>query len=191
MKKLLFAMMLAVMAMPLAAQAAKEKIETPVQSEIADFCEKKPKPEKRGVQWDGEPADSAVMLFRAGDYELDYRRGIWLWLYHDGSFYVHLSRRTGVSFGTEGDDVIDGRLIGGCSREQLSEVLKKNDLLDVAKEKVPEDMILREEMEILNAAENGVELPPRNGTVSDEQPTTLQIPENEYKARTRRNRLPD
>ena len=187
MKKLLFATMLAVMAMPSMALAGKEKIEAPIASEIADFCEKKPKPEKRGVQWDGNPADSAVMLFRAGDYELDFRRGVWLWLYHDGTFYVHLSRRTGVTFGTDGDDVIEGRLIGGCSREQLSEVLKKNELLELAKEHVPEDMILREEMEIQNAAENGMELPPKAGTVSDEQPTTLQIPDNEYKPRMRRN----
>lgn len=189
MKKLLFATMLAVLAVPMPAHALKEKIETPIQSDITAFCEDKPKP-KRGEQWNGEPADTAVMLFRAGDYELDFRRGVWLWLYHDGSFYVNLSRRTGVSFGTEGDDVIDGRLIGGCSREQLSEVLKKNEILDIAKEHVPEDVLLREEMEALNAAENGMELPPRDPSEIMQTPSTLKIPENEYKPRMRRNQQP-
>ena len=187
MKKLLFVTALAVLAMPSAAYAQKEKIEPPIQSEIADFCEKKPKIRERGIQWNGDPADTAVLLFRAGDYELDYKRGVWLWLYHDGSYYVHLSRRTGVSFGTDGDDMIDGRLIGGCSREQLSEVLKKNEILDMAKAQVPEDILLREEMEIRNAAENGVELPSRDPDAAREQPTTLQIPKNEYKPIMRRN----
>lgn len=190
MKKLLFATMLAVIAMsPVAYASMKEKIEKPIQSEITSFCEGKPKPPERGIQWDGDSADSAVMLFRAGEYELDARRGIWLWLYHDGTYYLHLSRRTSVSFGTDADDVIEGRRVGGCSREQLSEALKKNEILDLAKMHVPEDALLREELEALDAKENGFELPPRDGAISDEMPTTLPIPDNEYRPRMRGNRI--
>lgn len=186
MKKLLFVTMMATIAMPMAAYAQKkEKIETPIESEIAEFCEDVPKPAQRGKQYNGEDADPQVLLFRAGDYELDFRKGVWLWLYHDGSFYVNLSRRTGVSFGSDGDDLIEGRLIGGCSREQLSEILRKNDILDIAKEHVPEDQILREELEAIDAAEQGIELKPK--TIRDEQEddSTLRIPDNEYKPRMR------
>lgn len=190
MKKLLFTTMLAVIAMsPMAHASTKEKVEPPIESEITSFCEGKPKLPQRGIQWDGKLADSAVMLFRAGEYELDFRSGVWLWLYNDGSYYLHLSRRSSVSFGTDGDDVINGRRVGGCSREQLSEALKKNEVLDIAKEHVPEDALLRKEMEALDAEESGIELPPRDDAISDDMPTTLQIPDNEYRPRMRGNRI--
>lgn len=186
MKKLLFATMMAMMAMPMAAYASKkEKVDTPIQSEIAEFCENVAKPPQRGKQYNGEDADPQVLLFRAGDYELDFRKGVWLWLYQDGSFYVNLSRRTGVSFGSDGDDMIEGRLIGGCSREQLSEILKKNEILDIAKQQVPEDTILREELEMLNAAEQGIELKPKVVGEEEDSSSTLRIPENEYRPRMR------
>ena len=81
--------------------------------------------------------------------------------------------------------MIEGRLIGGCSREQLSEILKKNDILDIAKEHGPEDQILREELELINAAEQGIELKPKVVGEEEDSSSTLRIPENEYKPRMR------
>jgi hypothetical protein len=146
MKKILLATVMLAAMIPLAAQAqSNKKVEPARYDEIAEFCEGKAKPPKKGIQWNGEGADPAVMLFRAGDYELNFKRGIWLWLYHDGSFFLNLSKHSGLSFGSDGEDWIQGRRIGGCSREQLSEILKKNEILDMAKAMVPEDILLKQE----------------------------------------------
>ena len=148
MKKILLATVMLAVMIPVAAQAqSNRKVEPARYDEIAEFCEGQAKPAKKGIQWNGEGADPAVMLFRAGDYELNFKRGIWLWLYHDGSFFLNLSKHSGLSFGSDGEDWIQGRRIGGCSREQLSEILKKNEILDMAKSVVPEDILLRQEKE--------------------------------------------
>lgn len=148
MKKILLIALLIGVALPATAEAnSNRKVVAPPHEDIAFFCEGKPAPQKKGVQWDGAAADRAVMAFRSGEYVLDGGKGVRLWLFQDGTFFVNLSKATGLSFGSDGDDLIEGRLVGGCTREQLSEVLKKNSILDLALDVVPEDPALREELE--------------------------------------------
>lgn len=112
---------------------------------LALFCEDKAPP-KKGFQPNGQKADSRVTKFLFGDYYLgDRSHNIYLNIYSDGSFHLTLSQRSNVTYGTDGDDLISDRVVAGCSREQLSEALCKNDVLDRALKVVPEDSSLAEE----------------------------------------------
>lgn len=149
MKKILIGTLLAATAfMPMTEASARSgKTEAPFYDDIASFCDGKQKPPQRGVQWNGDRAERAVLTFTAGDYRMDGDADVWLWLYKDGTYFVQVGRNSSVTYGSDGDDMIEGRRVGGCSREQLSEILKRNGLLDQMLATVPEDPVLRDELE--------------------------------------------
>jgi hypothetical protein len=126
--------------MPAAAQARE-----PDERSLHTYChiDDRAKPPAPGQQFEGGAADPAVMAFKPGVYNLDKDRdGAKLYLYDDGSYYLMMGR-TGrsatVMRGTEGDDLMAARMLGGCSREQLSEALGRNGLLEPARGMVPVD----------------------------------------------------
>lgn len=149
MKKLFAATLVATCAFS-AAAFAQPKIPEHHRIDIREFCEdsKNVTPPARGVQFDNEAADENVMQFKAGSYTFGKpRNAMGLTLYEDGAFFLFLDAQISSSFGTEADDFFDKRIVGGCSREQLSEALKRNGMLDLAVGNVPLDPALAETVE--------------------------------------------
>jgi hypothetical protein len=149
MKKLFAATLVAACALS-ATALAQPKIPEHHRADIREFCEDSPNvtPPAKGVQFDNQPADPNVLQFRAGAYKFGKpRNAMGLTLYEDGAYFLFLDAQTSSSFGTDGDDFFDTRLVGGCSREQLSEALKRNGMLDLAVGAVPLDPTLAETVE--------------------------------------------
>lgn len=107
---------------------------------LHDFCkdDDRAAPPAPGKQFTGDAADPAVMVFKAGEYKLD-DAGSTLVLNTDGSYVLSLGSGYNPVFGSDGDDMMKGRVLGGCTREQLSEVLSKNKIIDAARKAVPAD----------------------------------------------------
>lgn len=119
----------ALVILPVTAQAQ------PGERDIVKFCDKGDLtlPPAPGKQHDDNPADAVIMLAAPGEYELNAEAGAALHLYEEGRFILFLGNDGHQTFGTDGDDMLGPRMVGGCSLEQLSEALKKNKLLDQAK----------------------------------------------------------
>jgi hypothetical protein len=144
MKKILFTALLGTVVMTGPAMAQKPEY---YREDIRAFCENNAAavPPKPGMQFNGERADSRVMQFKEGEYSFGkVRRNMGLTIYPDGTFFLLLDSKGSTTFGTDGDDYIEGRVVGGCNREQLSEALQKNGMLDLALEAVPLDESLRQ-----------------------------------------------
>lgn len=111
----------------------------PSERTLSKYCEDparhKPIP---GQQFQGGEADVAVLGFMPGTYKLG-DKGAMLYLYKDGSYYLKNNDRNPVTRGTGGDDLMSEGMLGGCSREQLSEALGRNELLREARSVVPVD----------------------------------------------------
>ena len=94
---------------------------------IATFCGDKEGRNfgKEGRQPNGREADPAVMALAPGRYTTDDESVVELT--KDGIFILIPSKRLSI-FGTEGDDIMMGKRVAGCSREQLSEALRRNQI---------------------------------------------------------------
>lgn len=117
---------LALCALP--AFAAKEYAKESVDAFCLDQRGGKPRssPPAQGVQFDGKPAPKAVMDMAIGEYS--GRNGSALYLYHHNRFLLRFPGGVTEIKGTGGDDMIAPGMLGGCSREQLSEALSANGL---------------------------------------------------------------
>ena len=114
------------------AQAPAQKPKAPKSWGKADIDNMCNKPSKTpvpaaGWQYDGNKASSAVMNMSFGKYT--YPNGGMMLVWPDERYLIKLpSTRKGI-FGTDGDDLLaSGGLVGGCSLEQLSEAIARNDL---------------------------------------------------------------
>jgi hypothetical protein len=79
-----------------------------------------------GKQLNGMPADMQVLELKAGTYNLQGSDGA-IQVFGNNSFILTKPRSLVAFMG--GDDLmVDANDVGGCSREQLSEILKTNNL---------------------------------------------------------------
>ena len=94
--------------------------------DIVNYCSSKKLP-TAGKQFNGISADKMVMNLLAGKYS--YPNGGALLLFTNNYYILKLpSNRNGIH-GTSTDDLIaSGGILGGCSKEQLSEAVSKNKL---------------------------------------------------------------
>lgn len=96
------------------------------QSDIDRFCAQTITPLQPGFQYDGIAATPAVMQLSPGRYE--YPDGGILLLFPDKHFLLKLPDSNRTIYGTDGDDLLVGQGVGGCSAEQLSEAIANNSL---------------------------------------------------------------
>lgn len=157
MKKIVIALVVGLMAFPLMAEARsassaasrgqpnQAQQNAPDRMYLRDLCgADHVKPPAPGVQYNGEKANPNVMIFKSGAYIFGKtRQNMGLVLYEDGTYYLMVDPKAGAVFGTQGRDYISGSTVGGCSREQLSEALIRNQLIGVALDTVPLDQSLR------------------------------------------------
>ena len=97
--------------------------------EVEEFCADtgRAQPPSVGIQFDGGTADLRIMTMQAGRYNLPENAAVLL--FESGAFIVRTKDYSGPPNGSDGDDMMaQGGLVGGCSREQLSEVMTKNGL---------------------------------------------------------------
>jgi len=94
--------------------------------DIVHFCKNK-QIYSSGKQPDGKRAIESIVSLSAGKYS--YPKGGALLLFSNGYYIMQLpSNRNGIH-GTDGDDLLaSGGIVGGCSKEQLSEAIVKNNL---------------------------------------------------------------
>jgi len=94
--------------------------------DITNFCSNKISPIE-GKQFDKKDANKDVLAFVAGKYS--YPNGGALLLFSEGYYIMKLpSNRNGIH-GTSTDDLMaSGGILGGCSKEQLSEAISENAL---------------------------------------------------------------
>jgi hypothetical protein len=115
------------------------------QQDIVKFCAASPlaKPDKPGIQYNGRKANMSVLAFMPGTYKFkprDRRDSTGLIIFNDGTYYLYLDTKISTVFTTNGDDLmINRQVLGGCNKEQLSEALDKNRLLEAALANVPVD----------------------------------------------------
>lgn len=110
------------------AHAGKEYGKEHIDAFCAEQVNGKPRsaPPAPGLQFDGKPADKAVLGLAPGEYL--GKAGSAFFLYDDGRFILYVPEGTSEIHGTGGDDFMAPRTIGGCFREQLSEALRTNEL---------------------------------------------------------------
>jgi hypothetical protein len=95
-------------------------------SDLDVMCAKSASKTKPGVQFDGKRADAAVMAFRPGVYGYPEQGG--LILFENSHYFLKLPKNTSTVHGTDGDDLLAGGIVGGCSKEQLSEAMQNNNM---------------------------------------------------------------
>lgn len=94
--------------------------------EVINFCTEHGERLERGIQFDGAAASAAVMEMNPGEY--GYLGEGLLLLFPDGEFILKFPEaRNNVGL-TDGPDLYNRIGIIGCSAEQLSEAIAKNDL---------------------------------------------------------------
>jgi len=97
--------------------------------DIIEFCSDKKSP-ILGKQFNGERANSSVLKMVAGKYS--YPNGGAMLLFTNNYYIVKLPNTRDGIHGTSGDDLIaSGGILGGCSKEQLSEVMRENGLKSI------------------------------------------------------------
>ena len=95
-------------------------------SDIVKFCTNKELP-IAGKQFDGKYAIKTVLSMVAGKYS--YPNGGALLLFSNNYYILKLPRNRDGIHGTATDDLLaSGGIVGGCSKEQLSEAIRKNNL---------------------------------------------------------------
>ncbi len=106
--------------------------------DIEKFCKQEDRayPEQEGVQFDGEAAHPWVMSLKEGKYNVESKvdgtkHTTTVLILDDDYYLVVLPDIERTTHGSDGDDMIYGKnVLAGCSKEQLSEVLRKNKILD-------------------------------------------------------------
>ena len=97
--------------------------------DIVEFCSDKKSPIS-GKQFNGERVNSSVLKMVAGKYS--YPNGGAMLLFTNNYYIVQLPNNRDGIHGTSGDDLMaSGGILGGCSREQLSEVMRENGLKSI------------------------------------------------------------
>ena len=96
-------------------------------SDIDAFCAKSAFKPAHGMQPDGKNASRAIMQFQPGKYSYPDQGA--LLLFADGHYLLQLPRNRNGVHGTDGKDLLaSGGIVGGCSKEQLSEAVQNNRL---------------------------------------------------------------
>lgn len=94
--------------------------------DIVNFCSSKKLPTS-GKQFNGVDADKTVMGLLAGKYK--YSNGGALLLFTNNYYILKLPSTKNGIHGTSTDDLMaSGGILGGCSKEQLSEAISTNKL---------------------------------------------------------------
>lgn len=96
-------------------------------ADVDKFCEQSTNKAKPGLQFDGKKADEKIIQLKPGKYK--YPKQGMILLFENNHFLLRLpSDRDGIH-GTDGDDLLAaGGIVGGCSKEQLSEAFQNNKL---------------------------------------------------------------
>lgn len=95
--------------------------------DIQKFCSSgRTAPPSKGTQFDKKKANSSVMSLRPGRYSFNGTGA--LILNADNSFILKLADNYPGTYGSDGDDMMQPGLVGGCFKEQLSEILQKNQI---------------------------------------------------------------
>ena len=96
-------------------------------SDIDRVCAKtRHKPAPR-VQFDGKKANIEVMRLQPGKY--NYPNQGALLLFANAHYLIKLPQNRDGIHGTDGNDLLaSGGIVGGCSKEQLSEAMQNNKL---------------------------------------------------------------
>ena len=96
-------------------------------SDIDRFCDTAVSETEQGVQFNGKKADETVLEMTSGRYS--YPGGGALLLFGNDRYLIKLPNGYNGIYGTDGDDLLAaGGIVGGCSKEQLSEAVQNNDL---------------------------------------------------------------
>jgi len=94
--------------------------------DMVKFCSDKKSP-ITGKQFNGDRANKTVMKMVAGKYS--YPNGGALLLFLNNNYVLKLPKNSNGIHGTSADDLMaSGGILGGCSKEQLSEVMRENGL---------------------------------------------------------------
>ncbi len=113
--------------LPLIAVAEASRKSSYGKDDIDEFCAGSTNKPQPGMQFDGKEASLAVMRLAPGKYEYP-NEGILL-LFLNKHFLLRLPTNRNGIFGTDGDDFISTEgIVGGCSAEQLSEVILNNNI---------------------------------------------------------------
>jgi len=95
--------------------------------QINNFCNIKSTIIQKGIQPDGKIANKNIINLDAGKYI--YPNSGVLLLFKNNNFMLKLPQNITKMSGTEGNDfLVSGGIVGGCSKEQLSEAISKNAL---------------------------------------------------------------
>ena len=98
-------------------------------NDIVKFCSNKSMPIE-GKQFNGERAIPSVLKMVAGKYS--YINGGALLLFSNNTYILKLPKNRNGTHGTTADDLMaSGGILGGCSKEQLSEAIRKNSLKSI------------------------------------------------------------
>lgn len=97
-------------------------------AEVQSFCaQDRTQPPSEGVQFDNHPADQAIINLAPGTYSFQETGTVVL--FPDNAFVVRLAdSHQGATRGSNGDNYMKPGLLGGCFKEQLSEVLRNNNI---------------------------------------------------------------
>ena len=97
--------------------------------DIVKFCSSKAMP-IAGKQFNGQGAVQSVLDMVAGKYS--YPNGGALLLFSNGNYILKLPKNRNGTHGTSTDDLMaSGGILGGCSKEQLSEAIQENSLTNM------------------------------------------------------------
>ena len=111
------------------AQSAAPSAKSWGKPDVDSMCDRPtdtPKP-KTGYQYDGNKASKDVMNMTSGRYS--YPLGGALLAWPDNRYLLKLPSSSKGIYGTDGDDLlVKGGIVGGCSKEQLSEAIARNEL---------------------------------------------------------------
>ena len=96
-------------------------------ADIDAFCATHSHKPVSGTQPNGKKADSEVLHLQPGKYGYPDQGA--LLLFADGHYLLQLPVHRNGIHGMDGDDLLaSGGIVGGCSKEQLSEALQNNKL---------------------------------------------------------------
>ena len=93
--------------------------------DIDRACLNQDKPPKDGMQFDGKKADAKIMQLKAGKYKYN---GGHLLLFRNNHYILQLPKDRDGVHGTDGPDLLASGIVGGCTKEQLSEAIQNNNL---------------------------------------------------------------
>lgn len=95
-------------------------------SDIDNMCSQNQSIPTKGMQFDGKTAVGSILNLKAGKYT--YPGGMLL-LYSSNRYLLKVPKTGKALKGTDANDLMGaGGILGGCSKEQLSEAIQNNGL---------------------------------------------------------------